>query len=210
MMNAVNLTDGMDGLCAGTCAVSAACLSLQLFAAGESAYALFAAALAGACLGFLFHNRAPAKIFMGETGSAFLGFALAVLSLPLFSAERCAPLAAVLPLFLLPLCEAAGSFLRRAERGRNPFAPDKEHMHHVLFARLGSVPYVCAIMYAFSLACAFSALAYERRRVLSLLLFTAATVGMRLLLRRSATLLLPPRLGRRAECRGRQGRRRAR
>ncbi len=182
MMNAVNLTDGMDGLCAGTSAVSAACLSLLLFAHGEPVYALLAASLSGACLGFLLHNRAPAKIFMGETGSAFLGFALAVLSLPLFSRGVSAPLAAVLPAFLLPLCEAVGSFLRRAERGKNPFAPDKEHMHHVLFARFGSVPAVCAVMYAFSLICALSALEYENSRAFAVLLFAAAVVLMRLML----------------------------
>lgn len=182
MMNAVNLTDGMDGLCAGTSAVASACLSLLLLAHGKPAHALAAASLSGVCLGFLFHNRAPARIFMGETGSAFLGFALAALALPLFSADVCAPLAAVLPTFLLPLCEALGSFLRRAERGKNPFAPDKEHMHHVLFARFGSAAAVCAVMYTFSLMCAFCALEYERRRVLALLLFSAAVVLMRLML----------------------------
>lgn len=209
MMNAVNLTDGVDGLCAGTCAVSAACLSLLLFMNGEHEYALFAAALSGACLGFLFHNRAPAGVFMGETGSAFLGFALAVLSLPLFSAEVRAPLAAVIPALMLPLCEAAGSFLRRAERGRNPFAPDKEHMHHVLFARLGSAPAVCAVMYAFALAYALAGLLYGRSAVASFMIFALATVAMRALLRRGATLLPPPQRARRAEYRGRQGRRRA-
>lgn len=182
MMNAVNLTDGMDGLCAGTSAVSAACLSLLLYRHGEGASAAFAAALAGVCLGFLFHNRAPAKIFMGETGSAFLGFVLAVLSLPLFSAHSPAPLAAVLPAFLFPLCEAAGSFLRRVSKGKNPFAPDKSHMHHVLYARGFSVPIVCAAEYAFALLCAFCALEYYEHRALALLLFAAAVVFMRLLL----------------------------
>ena len=182
MMNAVNLTDGLDGLCAGTSAVSAACLSLLHFAAGNLPYALFSAALSGGCLGFLFHNVAPAKIFMGETGSAFIGFMLAVLSLPLFSREVHSPLASVFPAFLLPLCEAAGSFLRRAEKGKNPFAPDKEHMHHVLFARFGSAPAVCAVMYAFSLICAFAALEYSHNRVAAFLLFAFAVVFIRLLL----------------------------
>jgi UDP-GlcNAc:undecaprenyl-phosphate GlcNAc-1-phosphate transferase len=182
MMNAVNLTDGMDGLCAGTSAVSAACLAVLLFAHGESACALFAAALSGACLGFLFHNRAPAKIFMGETGSAFLGFALAVLALPLFTQDKPAPLAAVLPAFLFPLCEAAGSFLRRVSQGRNPFAPDKSHMHHVLYARGLSVPLVCAAEYTFALLCALCALEYGTHRAAALALFTAAVVFMRLML----------------------------
>ncbi len=182
MMNAVNLIDGIDGLCSGACATLAACTSILLFARGYSAEAAFAAALSGACLGFLFHNRAPAKIFMGETGSAFLGFALAVLALPLFSAEEPSPLAAVLPAFLLPAVEAVGSFLRRAQKGKNPFAPDKEHMHHVLYARFASVPKVCAAMYAFSLICAFASLEYARHRALSFLLLAAAIVFMRLLL----------------------------
>jgi UDP-GlcNAc:undecaprenyl-phosphate GlcNAc-1-phosphate transferase len=210
MMNAVNLTDGLDGLCAGTSAVSAACLSLLHFAAGNLPYALFSAALSGGCLGFLFHNIAPAKIFMGETGSAFLGFMLAVLSLPLFSREVHSPLAAVLPAFLLPLCEAAGSFLRRAEKGKNPFAPDKEHMHHVLFARLGSAPAVCAVMYALALVGAIAALIYERAPAVALLLLAAATVCIRLMLSRTSTLSLRRRREPRAECRGRQGQRRAR
>ena len=182
MMNAVNLTDGMDGLCAGTSAVSAACLSILLFAHGSLDFAVYAAVLSGVSLGFLFHNLAPAKIFMGETGSAFLGFAQAVLSLPLFSAEKPASLAAVLPAFLFPVCEAAGSFLRRISQGKNPFAPDKGHMHHVLFARGLSVPLVCATAYTFALLCAFCALEYGAHRVLSLLLFAAAVVFMRIML----------------------------
>lgn len=182
MMNAVNLTDGMDGLCAGTSAVSAACLSLLLFRHGDVFCALSAASLSGASLGFLFHNRAPAKIFMGETGAAFLGFMLAVLSLPLFSAAEPSPLAAVLPVFLLPASEAVGSFFRRVSRGKNPFAPDKSHIHHLLFARGFSVPRVCALMYLFALLCAFCALEYGAHRVLSLLLFASAVVFMRVLL----------------------------
>lgn len=186
MMNAVNLTDGMDGLCAGTCAVSAAALSLILFAHGEGVHALLASALSGACLGFLFHNRAPARIFMGETGSAFLGFALAVLALPLFSAEVRAPLPAVLPVFLFPLGEAASSFLRRVSHGKNPFAPDKSHMHHVLYAGGLSVPLVCAVLYTFALLCALCALIYGANRAASLAVFAAAVVFIRLMLRRKA------------------------
>ena len=186
MMNAVNLTDGMDGLCAGTSAVSAACLSVLLFLRGESAYALAAAALSGACLGFLFHNSAPAKIFMGETGSAFLGFALAFLAMPLFSADAQAPLASVLPAFLFPLCEAASSFLRRAAKGKSPFAPDKSHMHHVMFARGFSVPMVCAVAFTFSLLCALCSLLYGSQRAAALLLFSLAVLLMRLALARKA------------------------
>ncbi len=182
MMNAVNLTDGIDGLCAGTSAVSAAALCLLHYARGNTAPAVCAAALAGACMGFLFHNRAPAKIFMGETGSAFLGFSLGALALPLFSASEPSALPAVLPVFLFPLCEAVGSFLRRAQDGKNPFAPDKKHMHHVLCGGGLCVPLVCAVLYAFALLCAFCAVMYARHAVLALAAFALAVVFLRVIL----------------------------
>ena len=109
---------------------------------------------------------------MGETGSAFLGFALAFLAMPLFSADAQAPLASVLPAFLFPLCEAACSFLRRAAKGKSPFAPDKSHMHHVMFARGFSVPMVCAVAFTFSLLCALCSLLYGSQRAAALLLFS--------------------------------------
>ncbi len=182
MMNAVNLTDGIDGLCAGTSAVSAAALCLLHFARGDMTPAVCAAALCGACLGFLFHNRAPAKIFMGETGSAFLGFALGALALPLFSAGEPSALPAVIPVFLFPLCEAVGSFLRRAEAGKNPFAPDKKHMHHVLCGGGLRVPIVCAVMYVFALLCAFCAVMYKSHAAPALSAFALAVVFLRTML----------------------------
>ncbi len=196
MMNAVNLTDGIDGLCAGTSAVSAAALCLLHSARGAGVPAVCAAALCGACIGFLFHNRAPAKIFMGETGSAFLGFALGALALPLFSASEPSALPAVLPVFLFPLCEAVGSFLRRAAAGKNPFAPDKKHMHHVLCGGGLCVPLVCAVLYAFAMLCAFCAVMYTRHAVPALASFALAVVFLRVILgrarRRATSARRPP------------------
>lgn len=185
MMNAVNLTDGIDGLAAGTSAVSAAALCLLHFFRGDTVPAVCAAALCGACIGFLFHNRAPAKIFMGETGSAFLGFALGALALPLFSAREPSALPAVLPVFLFPLCEAVGSFLRRAAEGKNPFAPDKKHMHHVLCGGGLAVPLVCTVMYVFALLCAFCAVMYARNSALALAAFALAVVFLRVILQKA-------------------------
>jgi UDP-GlcNAc:undecaprenyl-phosphate GlcNAc-1-phosphate transferase len=186
MMNAVNLVDGMDGLASGASAVSAAALAIILASRGAWQHAVLAAALCGACLGFLFHNTAPASIFMGETGSAFIGFALAVLSIPCFASGSAEPIAAMPLIFALPAAEASGSFLRRVMKGVSPFAPDKAHMHHVLYGSGLCVPLVCAAAYIFSLLCGASAVSYKSHRVFSVLCFCAATVFMRLMLARRA------------------------
>ena len=187
MMNAVNLTDGIDGLASGTSAVSAAALCLLHIAHGNHALSVCSAALCGACIGFLFHNRAPAKIFMGETGSAFLGFALGALALPLFSAQRPAAFPAVLPALLFPICEAAGSFSRRIYSGKNPFSPDKKHMHHVLCAGGFAVPLACAVMYVFAILCGFCAVTYEKNAPAALIAFSLAVVFLRVTLSRAVT-----------------------
>lgn len=160
MMNAVNLTDGMDGIAAGTGAISAMSLAIILFLRGQTQLSVCAASLCGAAIGFLFHNVSPAKIFMGETGSAFIGFMLAALSLTCLSSEESEPFLRIAFANILPLTEALSSFLRRAACGKNPFAPDKSHMHHILYSGGLSVPLVAAVLYAFSFACAFAAIIY--------------------------------------------------
>lgn len=77
--NAINLTDGLDGLASGTSAVAFLTLSFFLYKTGYFALALIAASIGGACLGFIFYNRHPAKIFMGDSGSLMLGGAFGAL-----------------------------------------------------------------------------------------------------------------------------------
>ncbi|NCB41191.1 MAG: phospho-N-acetylmuramoyl-pentapeptide-transferase [Clostridia bacterium] len=81
MVNAVNLTDGLDGLAAGVTAIVAACLSIIGYRFGFDSATIFSAAISGACIGFLIHNRYPAKLFMGDTGSLALGGGLAAASI---------------------------------------------------------------------------------------------------------------------------------
>lgn len=81
LMNAVNLIDNMDGLAAGVCGIAGAVLALSAVSSGHAAAAVIAAATAGAAAAFLFYNFAPARIFMGDSGSLFLGFMLAVAAL---------------------------------------------------------------------------------------------------------------------------------
>jgi UDP-GlcNAc:undecaprenyl-phosphate GlcNAc-1-phosphate transferase len=124
--NAFNLIDGLDGLCGRTALVSA----LALFFMGGSYPAL---ALAGALLGFLPFNLHPARMFLGDTGSLFIGFALGVISLK--AADGGASHAAIALIFALPLADMSFAFFRRILNGKSPFAPDRAHFHHKLVDR---------------------------------------------------------------------------
>ncbi len=184
MMNAVNLTDGMDGLAAGNSAIMAFSLSLILFLLYEDADASLALALSGACLGFLIYNSHKASVFMGETGSATLGFLLSVLSLKLFSGAIHAPLSVVVLLFLLPASETVSSFFRRILNGKSPFSADKSHIHHLLYARGFTVRRICLILYTFTALSCFSAIILPRHTVLSAMAFSLAVVFIRYKLRK--------------------------
>lgn len=156
--NAVNLIDGLDGLAAGVAAVAALAIGLLAFVGGTPLVVLLAAALAGAALGFLRHNFNPASIFMGDTGSLFLGFVLAALSLRIPSESSMAgvPLAPVVVLGL-PLADTALALLRRALRGAPLFRADRDHLHHRLLARGLGHRGTVLVLYAVSLLLAGAA-----------------------------------------------------
>jgi len=143
--NAVNLSDGLDGLAAGVSAI--ACAVIAIFALHNSMIhdaasasqsndvmmALFALALLGSLTGFLIFNFNPAKIFLGDSGSMFLGFILAVMSI--WTQRKGATMVALLiPVIALgvPILDTTLSFLRRLARRQNPFKADREHLHHRL------------------------------------------------------------------------------
>ena len=134
--NAINLIDGLDGLAAGIvfiCLVGLFCKFLWL---GMALPAFFAVALAGACLGFLRYNFPPAKIFMGDTGSMFLGFSIAALAI--WTSQKASTAVVLLVPLLglgIPILDTVLAFIRRVLRRQNPFAADKEHLHHLLLNR---------------------------------------------------------------------------
>lgn len=147
--NAVNFSDGADGLAAGCVLPSLLGLSLLFFSHGESAPAGCALLLFFALLGFLPFNRAPAGLFMGDAGSQFLGFAVAFLT---FSDGRFSPSRLLfLALPLTDLCVTVGG---RILRGKNPFRADREHLHHRLAARGASTGEIVLIATALSSAAA--------------------------------------------------------
>ncbi|MEM7173192.1 MAG: MraY family glycosyltransferase [Pseudomonadota bacterium] len=131
--NAINLSDGLDGLAGGTSLISLGCIAALAYAAGGFPVALAAAALIGAILGFLRFNTHPAVIFLGDAGSQFLGFSLAVLSLTLVNDINSAlnPLFPVL-LMGLPLMDTLSVVVLRLKNRGSPFKADKNHFHHRL------------------------------------------------------------------------------
>jgi UDP-N-acetylmuramyl pentapeptide phosphotransferase/UDP-N-acetylglucosamine-1-phosphate transferase len=133
--NALNLIDGLDGLAAGVGLIVAGTLALISFTTGRSDVALLAGILAGALVGFLYFNFNPATIFLGDSGSLFLGYALAVLSLE--SAHKGATAVLVFaPILALgvPLMDTTLTVLRRLLSSGSLMQPDRHHIHHRLIA----------------------------------------------------------------------------
>lgn len=131
--NAINLSDGLDGLAAGTSLVALAAIAWLFFEANAIPMALMSLATLGGVCGFLRYNNHPAVIFMGDTGSQFLGFVTAVLAIILTQHTAQALNPALLLLLLgVPILDTVTVMVWRMRRGRSPFLPDRNHFHHRL------------------------------------------------------------------------------
>ena len=134
MTNAVNLLDGLDGLAAGVSAIGSLGLMILCILSGSPLAVVLAATLAGSCLGFLPRNFNPAEIFMGDTGSLFIGYVLAVSSV--IGVFKGYTLLAILVVFFalsLPIFDAVFAFFRRLYKGRKASSwmfGDRGHIHH--------------------------------------------------------------------------------
>ena len=131
--NAVNLIDGLDGLACGVSTIaSVALLSMTLLSQNLNA-AIITAALAGAGFGFLPYNFNPAKIFMGDTGSTFLGFVLACISIQGIM-KMYALISIAVPVLILglPIFDTLFAIMRRIAKKKPVMAPDRGHLHHRL------------------------------------------------------------------------------
>ena len=133
--NAVNLSDGLDGLAGGVTLLSLGAIALLAKLVNGDEIIITCFVVAGAIFGFLRYNTYPARIFMGDTGSQFLGFTIGVLSVMLTQQVNTA-LNPWLPLFLVgvPIVDTLFVMARRIREGRSPFAADKSHMHHRLLS----------------------------------------------------------------------------
>jgi UDP-GlcNAc:undecaprenyl-phosphate/decaprenyl-phosphate GlcNAc-1-phosphate transferase len=131
--NAINLTDGLDGLAAGCTLLTLAMIAFLAYQSNNSAVLMLALTVMGGVLGFLRYNTHPAIVFLGDAGSQFLGFITAALTI--FLVERVnQALSPALPLLLLglPILDTLWVFTLRVAAGRSPFSPDRKHIHHQL------------------------------------------------------------------------------
>ena len=149
--NAVNFIDGLDGLAAGVSAIMSVSLVFVAVRMGEYPVAVIGLALMGACFGFLPFNFNPAKIFMGDTGSTFLGFILATLSIQgVFKSYAIISFAVPLLILGLPLFDAMFAMIRRIYHGQSPMTADRGHLHHRLIDMGFSQKQTVFILYAIS------------------------------------------------------------
>ena len=149
--NAVNLIDGLDGLAVGVSSIAAITMLAVALLTGNMPIAITMAALAGACIGFMPYNLNPAKIFMGDTGSTFLGYMLATVSIMgLFKFYAVISFAVPFLILGLPIFDTANAIIRRVAAGRSPMSPDRGHVHHKLIDMGFNQKQAVAILYAIS------------------------------------------------------------
>jgi UDP-GlcNAc:undecaprenyl-phosphate GlcNAc-1-phosphate transferase len=160
--NAINLADGLDGLAGGLSLLSFAGMAYLAYLAGDLVVMLMMVSVLGGLLGFLRFNTYPARIFMGDAGSQFLGFYLAVCSIVLTDPMR-GPYSPALACFIfgLPVLDTLGVIVQRVREGRSPFAADKNHVHHKLLA-IGLLHHE-AVVVIYGLQAVMVSLAYAMR-----------------------------------------------
>ncbi len=183
--NALNLLDGLDGLAAGVGAIIGATLTVIAWQAGQPFGVLLGLALVGALLGFLPHNFAPARIFLGDTGSLFIGYTLALLALEGY--RRVSLITFLVPLLALavPILDTALSIVRRV-RSRAPiFSADRLHMHHRLLDAEGSARAAVLQFYFVTGAFCLIALSFTKLHGWTAVIFLAAVVVLTLRLLRN-------------------------
>lgn len=147
--NALNLLDGLDGLLSGVCAIFAGIFFVVSLCTGQFVVALLMVSLCGACIGFLRYNFNPARIFLGDTGSLFLGLTFSVLSIiGAFKVTTTVSFLVPLAIMFLPIFDTSFAIVRRLRSGHPLFKPDKGHVHHRLLARGFSVRQVVVLLYA--------------------------------------------------------------
>ena len=171
MTNAVNFIDGLDGLAAGVSAIMSMSLVFIAMTYHEYTIAIMGVALMGSCFGFLPFNFNPAKIFMGDTGSTFLGFMLAVLSVQgMFKSYAVISFAVPILMLGLPLFDASFAMVRRVMNGKSPMVADRGHLHHRLYDMGFSQKQTVFILYAISGVLGITAILLAEQRFLRAML----------------------------------------
>ncbi|MDP4179830.1 MAG: MraY family glycosyltransferase [Bacillota bacterium] len=173
--NAINLIDGLDGLAAGVSSIASLSLFFVSIITSRGDIAIITAVLAGSTLGFLPFNFNPAKIFMGDTGSNFLGFALGVISIQ-GTIKSYTAIAIAIPLLVLglPLFDTIFAILRRLAGGKSIMAADRGHIHHKLIDMGLSQRQSVVALYTASGALGLCAVVLAGRGVLSAIILVVS------------------------------------
>jgi UDP-GlcNAc:undecaprenyl-phosphate GlcNAc-1-phosphate transferase len=173
--NAVNLADGLDGLAGGLTLLSFSGMACLAYLAADHVVLLMMVSILGGLLGFLRFNTYPARIFMGDAGSQFLGFYLAVTAIVLTDPFR-GPYTPTLGLLLLglPTLDTLGVIFQRLKDGRLPFVADKNHFHHKLLAM--GLSHRQAVLVIYGIQAGMVSLAYVLRWQQDLLVFAVYLV----------------------------------
>ena len=132
--NAINLSDGLDGLAGGISLLTFICVGYLAYSFDFQSLETMSVAMIGAIFGLLRYNTHPAVVFMGDSGSQLLGFFAITISLSL--TQRCNQLSPLLPLYIigLPIIDTVWVFVRRITLRKSPFVADRNHLHHKLMA----------------------------------------------------------------------------
>jgi UDP-GlcNAc:undecaprenyl-phosphate GlcNAc-1-phosphate transferase len=160
--NALNLIDGIDGLAGGVSGIAALFWGVLSLIQGHMFSAVLSFAIFGAAAGFLVYNLPPARIFMGDSGSLVLGFALACLPLvEKVPGTSTRVLLLAVTLLIIPIFDTLAAILRRVREKQSIGSPDKAHMHHKLLDCGYSVPRVLFIVYKLCFVSGFAALLWS-------------------------------------------------
>jgi UDP-N-acetylmuramyl pentapeptide phosphotransferase/UDP-N-acetylglucosamine-1-phosphate transferase len=140
--NAMNLIDGIDCLAGAVGTLAALVLGFWFYTTDHTQYSILAGCLAGSLIAFLYYNRTPARIFMGDTGSLIVGIVLSILAIKFIEMNRILPVddpskirrvpVFAIAVLIIPLFDTLRVFMIRMLQGRSPFHPDRNHIHHLL------------------------------------------------------------------------------
>lgn len=140
--NSLNLIDGIDCLAGSVGIVASLVFGAWYFLANQTQYVILSASLIGSLVAFLYYNRTPAKIFMGDTGSLLVGIVLSILAIKFIEMNRVLPIdgknkiqsipVVTIGILIIPLFDTLRVFTIRMLQGKSPFTPDRNHLHHLL------------------------------------------------------------------------------
>ena len=161
-INAINFIDGLDGLAGGVSSIYFLTIGIIIFLLNQQGSLAFILTfiMLGSILGFLVHNFHPAKIFMGDSGSMFLGFIIAIVALLNFKTATFTTLIIPMLLLAIPIFDTSCAILRRKLKGRPISKPDKEHLHHQFLGMNLSHRKTVLLIYGINILFAFASIVH--------------------------------------------------